>query len=282
MAARLYTHVNDLRAPRFSQLTRILGIFIFAMVNADASLVSAADVDAATAAPSKATQAVQSVGPGVSPRYAALAKTLEKEFPEYAIDSITESGVDGIVEVLVGGRRILYSDLTGKHVFNGHLFDAEAHADLTARRLAEIARVDYKQLPLADAFDVVHGNGKREVYIFSDPDCPFCKKLEDQLPKVNDVTIHVFLYPLTSLHPRAFEHALGIWCAKDRQKAWSEKMLEGKDPPDAKCDNPIARNLALGEKLHFDGTPTIVFADGRVHAGAVSAEEFERLLSSAD
>jgi thiol:disulfide interchange protein DsbC len=282
MVVRLYTHTNIHRTPRFSRTASFLGILVFATVSGDASRVSAASVDAATSAPSKAMPAVQSLGPGVPPRFAELAKKLERQFPEYAIDGITESGVDGIVEVLVGGRRILYSDLTGKHVFNGHLFDAEAHEDLTARRLAEITRIDYKQLPLADAFDVVRGNGKREVYIFSDPDCPFCKKLEDQLPMVNDVTVHVFLYPLTRIHPHAYEHALGIWCSKDRQKAWSEKMLQGIDPANANCDNPIARNLALGEKLHFDGTPTMIFAGGRVHAGAVSAEEFEHLLSRAN
>lgn len=282
MVARLHMHINILRAPHFSRLVGFLKNVAFAMVCGNASLVSAASVGATMAAPSTAAPTIQSVGQRISPQYAELEAKLAKEFPEYAIDSIQASEIDGIVEVLVGGRRILYSDLTGKHVFNGHLFDAEAHEDITARRLAEITRTDLKQLPLADAFDVVHGNGKREVYIFSDPDCPFCRKLEEQLPKINDVTIHVLLYPLTMIHPHAYQHALGVWCAKDRQKAWSEKMLEGIEPASADCDNPIARNLALGEKLHFDGTPTMVFADGRLHSGAVSAEEFERLLSGSN
>jgi thiol:disulfide interchange protein DsbC len=217
--------------------------------------------------------------PAIPPQYAELSKTLAKQLPEYTVDSIRESGVDGIVEVLLGGQRFIYSDLAGKHIFNGHLFTLDTHEDMTALRLAEIERLDVKQFPLIDAFDVVHGNGKREVYLFSDPDCPFCKKLEEQLPQVKNVTIHVFLFPLTAIHPHAYEHALGVWCSKDRQKTWSDKMLKGVDPAVAKCDNPIDRNLALGQKLRFDGTPTIVFADGRVHAGTVTAEEFEDLLS---
>jgi thiol:disulfide interchange protein DsbC len=219
--------------------------------------------------------------PAIPPQYAELAKKLAKQFPDYPVDSIRESGVDGIVEVLLGGRRFIYSDLAGKHIFNGHLFTLDPQEDMTALRLAEIERVDVKQFPLADAFDVVHGNGKREVYIFSDPDCPFCKKLEQQLPQVKDVTIHVFLFPLTAIHPHAYEHALGVWCSKDRQKTWSDKMLKGLDPAAAKCDNPIDRNLALGNKLHFDGTPTIVLADGHVHEGTVTAEELEHLLAGA-
>ena len=186
--------------------------------------------------------------------------------------------MDGILEVLMEGNRIVYTDVSGKHLFNGHLFDIDAHEDLTERRIEALTRIDVKQLPLADSFDVVHGDGKRQLYLFEDPDCPYCKKFEEELPKIKDVTLHVFLYPLTSIHPHAYEHAQGVWCSKDRQKTWADKMLKGIDPPTAKCANPIDRNLALGEKLHIDGTPTIVFADGRVRAGSMSAEDLEQLL----
>jgi thiol:disulfide interchange protein DsbC len=216
----------------------------------------------------------------VPAQYAALAAKLQKEFPEYSSDGIRPSGVDGVLEVLFGGNRIIYSDSTGEHFFNGHLFDVDNHRDLTDERLEEVTRIDVKQLPLADAFNVVHGNGKREVYLFEDPDCPYCRKLEEQLPKVNDVTFHVFLFPLTSLHPHAYEHALGIWCSKDRPKAWSDKMLKGIDPLPAKCSNPLDRNVALGDKLHIDGTPTLILANGRPHSGTVTAEELEHLLAT--
>jgi thiol:disulfide interchange protein DsbC len=216
----------------------------------------------------------------IAPQYAELAKKLAKLLGEVHVRSIRPSGVDGIVEVLLSGNQIVYSDLSGRHIFNGHLLDADTREDLTERRLTEVTRIDPKQLPLADAFDVIRGSGKRVVYLFEDPDCPYCKKLEEQLPKVNDVTLHVFLYPLTSIHPHAHEHAVSVWCAKDRQKVWLDKMLKGIDPAPAKCDNPIDRNVALGDKLHIDGTPTLIFADGHVHAGTVSAEELERLLAA--
>jgi thiol:disulfide interchange protein DsbC len=272
--------MNIPRTVRVSRLIRVLGVLGIAAACGNAVLAATTDIAGASVS-STVTPRGQPAPPPVSPQYAELAKKLATQFPGYSIDSIKESGVDGILEVVVGGREILYSDRSGTHVFNGHLFALDTHEDLTGRRLAELTRVDSKQLPLADAFDVVHGNGKRQVSVFSDPDCPFCKRFEEQLPKVNDVTIHVFLYPLTSLHPHAYEHALGIWCAKDRQKAWSDKMLKGIDPATATCANPIERNLALGDRLHVDGTPTIVFADGRMHAGFVSADEFERLLSGA-
>ena len=153
------------------------------------------------AAPAAAAAAPAANAGTIPPQYSELVKRLTKLLPEAPVRSVRPSGVEGIVEVLLAGNRIVYCDLAGKHLFNGHLFELETHEDLTEQRLGEITRIDPKQLPLADAFDVKHGNGKRELYLFEDPDCPFCKKFEQELPKINDVTLHVFLYPLTSLHP---------------------------------------------------------------------------------
>jgi thiol:disulfide interchange protein DsbC len=248
------------------------------------AVAPAAPASAPAAAPPGAPAAGSPAPPAakasdIPPQYSDLVKKLTKLIGDREIQSVRPSGVEGIVEVLLAGNRIVYCDLAGTHLFNGHLFELDTQKDLTEERLADVTRVDVKELPLADAFDVKHGNGKRELYLFEDPDCPFCKKFEEQLPDVTNVTLHIFLYPLTSIHPHAFTHARGIWCAKDRQKAWSDKMLKGIDPPPTECANPLDRNIALGDKLHIMGTPTMIFADGRIHEGMISATDLERLLA---
>jgi thiol:disulfide interchange protein DsbC len=285
--------MHDFNSPaRWARLALLAGLAVASFARASAptatpAVAAAPPPAAATAsppagapppAPAAAPAAADHLAPTIAPQYAELARKLAKTLPEYTIERIEPSGVDGILEVLMEGNRIVYTETSGKHLFNGHLFDIDAHEDLTERRIEALTRIDVKQLPLADAFDVVHGDGKRQLYLFEDPDCPYCKKFEEQLPKINNVTLHIFLYPLTSIHPHAYEHAQGVWCSKDRQKSWADKMLKGIDPPAAKCANPLDRNLALGEKLHVDGTPTIVFADGRVRAGTMSAEDLEHLL----
>ena len=278
MTERSFPFPSFQRRPRVTGLAGTFAAMAAAAIGLAQQGAAAAPPAPPVAAPAAAVTAPRA--PSVSAQYAALAAKLQKQFPEYPIDSIRPSGVEGIVEVIVGGNRIIYSDTSGEHFFNGHLFDVAEHRDLTDERLEEVTRIDVNQLPLADAFDVVHGNGKREVYLFEDPDCPYCRKLEEQLPKVNDVTFHVFLFPLTSLHPHAYEHALGIWCSTDRPKAWADKMLKGVDPRPAKCDNPLDRNVALGDKLHIDGTPTLILANGRPHSGTVTAQELEQLLAT--
>lgn len=229
---------------------------------------------------------VDGVQPGIAasqanPDFATVASRINKQFPDLEIDSVRPSPMPGLLEV-VSGHRVLYSDMTGSFLINGHLIDVQNKVDLTDRADQDLSKIDPKILPLADSFAEVRGTGKRQLYVFSDPDCPYCKRLESEFPKLNDVTIHVFLYPLVSIHPNAHTNAVAVWCAKDRVKAWDNTMQNSSPPKAATCDNPVDRNVALGEKLGFTGTPTLVFADGRVMAGARPAAEIERLMGRAD
>ena len=66
------------------------------------------------------------------------------------------------------------------------------------------------------------GTGERKLVIFSDADCPFCARLEQELKSVDNVTIYTFLYPIDSLHPDAARKSRMIWCSADKVKAYEE------------------------------------------------------------
>jgi thiol:disulfide interchange protein DsbC len=136
-------------------------------------------------------------------------------------------------------------------------------------------------LPLNQAIKVVKGNGSRKLAVFSDPDCPFCKQLEQQaLVGLNDVTIYTFLFPLAELHPDAANKAKAIWCAQDRTRAWQDWMLNGQLPKGATtCATPVEENAELGKKLGIRGTPLLIFANGKRVSGAIPAQEIEARLS---
>lgn len=204
---------------------------------------------------------------------------LKELYPATKISAVRESPVPGVYEVVMG-RNVAYSDESGRYMIFGHLYDMQAQRDLTAEVKDELNKIDVAALPIADAIKTVRGNGKRTLYVFSDPDCPYCKRLEAELAKLNDVTIYTFLYPLVGLHPDARRKAEAIWCATDRAKAWQTFMSSGTLPDHTACDNPIERNLRLGESLGINGTPTIVFADGRIAPGALPLAEIERRLTN--
>ena len=48
-------------------------------------------------------------------------------------------------------------------------------------------------------------------------------------------------------------------------------MVRGNKPVQAKCKNPIEKNIAYAQKANIFGTPAIIFEDGKIIPGSVSA-----------
>lgn len=176
------------------------------------------------------------------------------------------------------GANIAYVDESGRYFLFGHLYDMQAQRDVTAEHKGTLARIDFASLPLEDAIKEVRGNGARVLAIFSDPDCPYCKRLEADLRELSDVTLYTFLMPLAALHPAARDKAVAVWCAKDRVKAWHDTMWQDQTLFHTDCPHPVERNIALGERLGIAGTPTLIAADGRVLPGAANKAQVEAWL----
>ena len=189
-------------------------------------------------------------------------------------------GQAGLFEVLVGGE-LYYVDQNVNFVLAGRMFDARTREDLTQKRLDMALRVDFKALPLERAVKTVRGNGSRTLVTFEDPNCPYCKKLWQQMADMKDVTIYTFLYPILSAD--SAEKSRAIWCAKDRAMAWDQYMVANKAPPaaPADCKHPLDENVALGRQLGINGTPTIIFTDGSRAAGAIPVPTIELRIEAA-
>jgi thiol:disulfide interchange protein DsbC len=220
---------------------------------------------------------------------ASVKAALQKKYPnQIQIQSVTKTPLAGIYEVYADGQ-ILYTDEKAAFLFIGSdpqssvkMIDTERKVDLTEERLSKLNAINFDQLPLNLAFKRVKGNGSRKLVVFSDPDCPFCKRVEGDLAKLDNVTIYTFLYPIDSLHPQARDKAKRIWCSSDRVKAWDDALVRGVSPSASPaCDNPVDRTVELGNKYKVTGTPTLVFADGTRVPGAIPFEQIEQRLASA-
>lgn len=196
-----------------------------------------------------------------------------------AISKVKAADVDGWFELESDGQ-IFYTDSEVRHFFIGHIIESKTGEDLTAARLAELSAVNFKQLPIELAVKTVRGGGKRTLYIFEDPYCPYCKKLHKNLRQLDDVTVYTFV--LAKLSPDSAAKADAIWCAPDRSKAWEDWMSIGNKPPAATrgCHAPVAEVDALALKLRIRGTPTIFFTDGESMSGVPSNAELEKKLSA--
>ena len=213
---------------------------------------------------------------------ASLRKVIEAAYPRMTVDSITKTLYAGLYEVYMGGQIVYTDEKFSFLIAEGHLVDSKTKKDVTTERLADLSKIDFSSLPLEQAIKLVKGNGSRKMAVFSDPDCPFCKRLEqNELSNINDVTIYTFLMPLEQLHPDAANKAKAIWCAPDRVKAWQDWVLNGQLPrKTTSCDAPIEKVGALARKLGVTSTPTIFFADGKRMLGAYPAAEIEKALAT--
>lgn len=216
---------------------------------------------------------------GVFAQEATIRKNLAERLPKLpAIDEITKTPMPGLYEVRINHSDIFYTDEKGDFLIQGSLIDTKAQQDLTEQRVEKLTAIAFKDLPLKDAFTLVRGNGKRKMAVFEDPNCSYCKRFERDLVKVDNVTVHVFLYPILSAD--SGEKSRNIWCAKDKAKTYLDWMTKDITPPTAQCDAAaVARNFEFGKKARITGTPTIFFADGSRVPGAIGADRVEKLLA---
>jgi thiol:disulfide interchange protein DsbC len=194
------------------------------------------------------------------------------------VRNVTPSPIPGLFEVQVNNE-IFYTDSNAKYLIQGEMVELASGNNLTTKRQEDINRIKWSDLPQAQSFKVVRGNGSRQIAVFSDPNCGYCKRLEKTLQQLDNVTIYNYLIPILSADSAL--KSKQIWCAADQQKVWNDWMLNNLGPSGkSDCANPIDKNLTLAKNYGINGTPTIFFTDGSRFPGAVQLADIEKKLAS--
>ena len=202
---------------------------------------------------------------------------------EGAIETVQRVPGSGLYEVTIRGAQgpqIFYVDERAGIIVVGQAIDARTGRNLTEERLRTLNAIDWSGLPFADAITTRRGNGWRKIAVFSDPNCPYCKRFEKDLARLDDLTVHIFLFPV--IKPESVALTKSVWCSADRAKAWNDLMLRDM-PPRAKpdCEMPVEKLVELGRSLGANSTPTWYLETGERYSGAVPLEQVRRLLDAA-
>ena len=199
---------------------------------------------------------------------------LAQQYPNVKIDNLQTTEMVGLYSGTLENQ-VIYVNEEAQHLFIGSMIRLKDQKNLTKDLALKQNTVDFKSLPLNDAVKSVRGNGKRQLAIFSDPYCPYCKTLEGNLAQLNDVTIYTFIYPIKTQSIIASKQ---VWCSTNKDYAWKSLIQNGIKPTAAaNCETPIERNLELGKKLGLHGTPAIIFSNGYKVMGAYPAVEIEKI-----
>ena len=212
---------------------------------------------------------------------AAIRENLVKRLPGLPqIDEVTKTPIPGLYEVRMG-TEIVYTDERGEHIIEGTITETKTRANLTQARIDKLTAIDFAALPLKDAIVWKQGTGARKLVVFADPNCGYCKKFENEMQQVKNVTVYTFLYPI--LGGDSPEKSRNIWCAKDNGTVWRNWMINGTTPMRSmgQCDTAaLQRNLAMAKKYRVTGTPALVFEDGKRVPGAMAPDQVERQLAA--
>ncbi len=207
-----------------------------------------------------------------------VSEAFAKDFPYAKVQSVDESGIPGLYEVVSGSNIIYYHPETGRMIFGEMLEKTGKNITAEKRETMIASKLDKLQLDKA----IKIGKGKTQVIEFVDIDCPYCRKIEDFFKDREDVTRYVFLLPLDSIHPKSSAKAKEILCAKNKPKAYTEAMAGKLDSADLKgCDNKKIDEILNDFKnaataLGVTGTP-VLWVDNKQVVGA-DLRKLETLL----
>ena len=199
------------------------------------------------------------------------------------LDSVRKMPWANLYEVTVrapDGVLLYYVDAEAKVIIDGQVIDAKTGRNLTEERQRELSKVSWESLPLQWAITSKRGTGRRKIAILSDPNCPYCRRFEADLAKLDDITVHILAFPVIS--PASVRQTKAVWCSKDRVKAWNDLMFKRIEPqasPD--CDTPIEKIVDAGRRLGASATPTWFVETGERYNGAMPLDELTRVLDRA-
>lgn len=199
------------------------------------------------------------------------------------VNNVEFSEVPGmwVAEVEKGQNKLpIYIDFSKKYLVSGNVIRLNDKENLTRERSAQMNKIDVARIPVADALLLGKPTAKTKVIVFTDPECPYCKKLHEELKEVirrdPDIAFLIKLFPL-KMHPNAYQVSKSIVCSNSMELL--EVSFAGKPVPPASCDTPVVdQTLALGGELGIKSTPTLVLPDGLVVPGYKKAEALLTLI----
>ncbi len=223
-------------------------------------------------------------------------KLTEKEAAELlkntgvTVKSVKPAPANGLFEILLekeGKQGILFMDYGKKHIIQGMMVSLPDFKPVSAHmqnlpQPKQVTSIDPKTIPLESSIVIGNPKGSKHLYVFTDPDCPYCRRMHGELKQLEkiapDVAIHVILFPL-AMHPGAYDKARVIVARKSRTLL--DEGFEGKELPKPvgnEGKEGVDGNIRFANANGISATPTLVMPDGKVVVGGMDAGALKRML----
>ena len=194
-----------------------------------------------------------------------IVRSLSPYIPSLQEADVVATPIQGIYEIIVTKPKldIIYISGDGRFILQGDIIDFENGANITKNRHAGLAK---DALLSANENDKIIYPAEKEKYIinvFTDSDCPYCRKLHNDLDALNElgITIKYLAFPRSGVNTKSFYKSVSIWCSDNKNQAMDLAMQQI-EIPSINCDSPVVNHLSLAEGVGVSGTPYIFFENG--------------------
>lgn len=206
-----------------------------------------------------------------------IAEKLTAAVPGLNISEVRKSEAEGLYEVYSNNGDTIFTTADGQYILTGDLLKVTSSG---IANVSEQGRASQRARTMAEFGDqgvisyTAKGAEKAAIAVFTDIDCPYCRKLHDEVPQLNEmgITVHYYGFPRSGPNTPSFRKYISVWCADDQQAAM-DAAKQGRSVQDKSCENPVREQFQLGGRVGVTGTPAIVLEDGNMVRGYVPAEK---------
>ncbi len=212
-----------------------------------------------------------------------IAKRFAASRPDLVVVDVQATPAEGVYQVSFDGKGEVYMLDSGEFFFVGDLYQLEegrivnvSEESKNGPRKELLAKVSNDDMIIFSP----EGEVKASVVVFTDVDCGYCRKLHNEVPRMNELGIEVkyMAYPRAGVGSGSYNKIASAWCAEDPRDALT-KLKSGETIPTNVCDgNPVAKQFDIGRKAGLSGTPAIVLEDGQLLPGYLPAERLAQTL----
>jgi thiol:disulfide interchange protein DsbC len=206
-----------------------------------------------------------------------IRESLAKSIPQLVIDKVEKSEIDGLFRVIDERGQAIYTNSDASYFLSGELYSLTSGSlvNLTEQvrqkgRMDQIAAIS----PEEKIVFKPEGATKAKIVVFTDIDCGYCRKLHNEVPRMNELGIEVsyLAFPRAGVGSESYNKFVSAWCADDKLVALTDAKA-GRSIPSKTCPNPVAAQYELGMVLGVTGTPAILLEDGSLVPGYVPADK---------
>lgn len=207
-----------------------------------------------------------------------IKKVLGELLPDEPVTRIRTTPFDNLYEVLMGPN-VVYMSGDGRYIFKGDMLDMQARENVSEIERSLARKRILNTMSNDEYIEFSPDKADHLIYVFTDIDCSFCRRLHRDVPVLNNhgIGVRYLAYPRAGINSSSFEKMQSVWCADDRQQALTDAK-NGKQIESKQCKNPVEEEYNLGQKFGVRGTPAIYTESGEELSGYMPPEQLIQIV----